>query len=370
MSLADAVAALPGGGEFAALWTQVNGDPGAISDLANTLSTAAGKAEDSARTISRTAGEVGDAWHGPAADSFTGYMHHFGAAAGAVHAAMGKAVAAVEQASSAVDSAKHQLTAIASRILDRAQQLAPLQHNEQDPGAYTAAVQQAISEGCAEAKPVVDQLANQLEQTASTVHACMAGGGFVGMTAANSGTYLPAKGRPIQWNPIPHGLDPGTTPQSYSGASSGGANSGGAPSGGGSYPTSSGAASAGPPTAPPSGSLAQWIEQARQVLIKSGVPASKINADDINLIIQHESSGNPHSENDWDANAAAGHPSKGLMQTIDSTFNSYSLPGHTDIWNPVDNIVAGVRYALSRYGTLDNVPGVAAVHSGGSYVGY
>ena len=58
------------------------------------------------------------------------------------------------------------------------------------------------------------------------------------------------------------------------------------------------------------------------------------------------------------------------MQTIDSTFNSYALPGHKDIWNPVDNIIAGVRYALSRYGTLDNVPGVAAVHSGGSYVGY
>jgi SLT domain-containing protein len=58
------------------------------------------------------------------------------------------------------------------------------------------------------------------------------------------------------------------------------------------------------------------------------------------------------------------------MQTIDSTFNSYALAGHTDIWNPVDNIVAGVRYALSRYGSLDAVPGVAAVHSGGSYVGY
>jgi uncharacterized protein YukE len=349
------------------LWTQVNGDPGAISDLANTLNSAAGKAEDSARTISRTAGEVSDAWHGPAAESFTGYMHHFGAAAGAVHSAMAKAAAAIDQASSAVDSAKHQLTAIASRILDRAQELAPVQHNDQDPGAYTAAVQQAVSEGCAEAKPVVDQLASHLEQTASTVHACLASGGFVGMTAANSGTYLPAKGKPIQWNPIPHGLDPGTTPQSYSG----GASPGGASPGGASYPSSGGGGTSGAaPTAPPSGNLAQWIEQARQVLIKAGVPASKINPDDINLIIQHESAGNPHSENDWDANAAAGHPSKGLMQTIDPTFNSYALPGHTNIWNPVDNIVAGVRYALSRYGTLDNVPGVAAVHGGGSYVGY
>ena len=129
MALADAVAALPGGGDFAALWTQVDGDPGAISDLSSTVSTSADKAEQSVRTISRTAGEVSDAWHGPAAEAFTGYMHHFGAAAGSVHAAMSKAATAIEHAGSAVEQAKHQLTAIASRILDRAQQLAPLQHD-------------------------------------------------------------------------------------------------------------------------------------------------------------------------------------------------------------------------------------------------
>ena len=134
--------------------------------------------------------------------------------------------------------------------------------------------------------------------------------------------------------------------------------------------TGGGVAGGGPPAAPPSGDVAQWIKQAEQLLIRSGVPADKISADDINLIIQHESGGNPHAQNNWDSNAAAGHPSKGLMQTIDSTFDSYALPGHTDIWNPVDNIVAGVRYALSRYGSLDAVPGIAAVHSGGSYVGY
>jgi hypothetical protein len=70
------------------------------------------------------------------------------------------------------------------------------------------------------------------------------------------------------------------------------------------------------------------------------------------------------------SNAAAGHPSKGLMQTIDSTFNSYKLAGHDNIYNPVDNIVAGVRYALSRYGSIGHVPGIVAVHSGRAYVGY
>jgi uncharacterized protein YukE len=70
------------------------------------------------------------------------------------------------------------------------------------------------------------------------------------------------------------------------------------------------------------------------------------------------------------SNAAAGHPSKGLMQCIDSTFNAHKLAGHDDIWNPVDNIIAGVRYSLSRYGSLGNVPGIKATESGGHYVGY
>ena len=70
------------------------------------------------------------------------------------------------------------------------------------------------------------------------------------------------------------------------------------------------------------------------------------------------------------SNAQAGHPSKGLMQTIDSTFQAHALPGHGNIYNPVDNIIAGVRYALSRYGSIENVPGIVAVHSGHAYVGY
>jgi SLT domain-containing protein len=58
------------------------------------------------------------------------------------------------------------------------------------------------------------------------------------------------------------------------------------------------------------------------------------------------------------------------MQTIPSTFNAHALPGHGNITNPVDNIIAGTRYAISRYGSTSNVPGVKAVRSGGSYVGY
>lgn len=118
------------------------------------------------------------------------------------------------------------------------------------------------------------------------------------------------------------------------------------------------------------GQVGQWIAQAQAILEKAGIPASKMSASDIAIIIQHESSGNPNAENLWDINAQEGHPSIGLMQTIQPTFNEYALPGHTDIWNPVDNIIAGVRYAVSRYGSISNVPGVVDVKAGRSYVGY
>jgi len=95
-----------------------------------------------------------------------------------------------------------------------------------------------------------------------------------------------------------------------------------------------------------------------------------MNPQDIATIIQHESGGNPNATNGWDSNAAAGHPSIGLMQTIGPTFDSYKLPGHDNIRDPVDNIIAGVRYAIGRYGSVSNVPGVRAVHNGGAYVGY
>jgi SLT domain-containing protein/cell wall-associated NlpC family hydrolase len=121
-----------------------------------------------------------------------------------------------------------------------------------------------------------------------------------------------------------------------------------------------------PTGAMPKGNVAKWIKSALGVLKQD----TKHNESIVNTMIQHESSGNPRAINRTDSNAKAGHPSKGIMQTIDSTFNAYSLKGHKDIWNPVDNIIAGVRYAESRYHSLDNVPGIKAMANGGAYKGY
>lgn len=120
----------------------------------------------------------------------------------------------------------------------------------------------------------------------------------------------------------------------------------------------------------PKGQVGDWIKQAMSKLSAAGVPADKMNPQDIARVIQHESSGDPNAINLWDQNAKDGHPSIGLMQTIQPTFDAYKLPGHDNIRNPVDNIIAGVRYAVERYGSVSNVPGIKGLNSGGGYVGY
>jgi len=106
-------------------------------------------------------------------------------------------------------------------------------------------------------------------------------------------------------------------------------------------------------------------------LAMQGLPASADYVGDVEIIITYESGGNPDAINNWDINAQDGHPSQGLMQTIPSTFDSYRSPNlANNILDPAANIYAGIRYAVSRYGSLDNVPGVVRVKEGLGYVGY
>jgi len=127
----------------------------------------------------------------------------------------------------------------------------------------------------------------------------------------------------------------------------------------------------------PTGERAQIINQALEEINRAAaqgngkrVEPTPQNLAAINLIIQRESGWRADVVNNWDSNARKGTPSKGLMQTIGPTFNSNKLPGHDNILNPVDNIIAGVRYAVKRYGSLENVPGVKAVSRGQAYRGY
>jgi hypothetical protein len=113
-----------------------------------------------------------------------------------------------------------------------------------------------------------------------------------------------------------------------------------------------------------------WICSAEHALEQHGVSRGRLSTGAADIVVQHESGANPHAYNGWDSNAAAGHPSEGIAQVIGPTFHAYALPGHHNIWNPVDNMIAAFRYAISRYGSMNNIPGVVNVRHGGSYVGY
>ncbi|MFJ4818762.1 transglycosylase SLT domain-containing protein [Streptomyces sp. NPDC088801] len=98
-----------------------------------------------------------------------------------------------------------------------------------------------------------------------------------------------------------------------------------------------------------------WIREALDIMAQKGIPGSY---DGIHRNIMRESSGNPQAINNWDSNAAKGTPSKGLLQTIDPTFQAYHVDGTSwDPYDPVANITAACNYAADRYGSIDNVNG-------------
>jgi soluble lytic murein transglycosylase-like protein len=104
-----------------------------------------------------------------------------------------------------------------------------------------------------------------------------------------------------------------------------------------------------------SDNLDGWIRASLQVMSQQGIPGT-YNGIYRNII--RESSGNPAAINNWDSNAVAGTPSKGLLQVIDPTFLAYHVPGTAlDPYDPVANITAACKYAAARYGSIDNVFG-------------
>lgn len=104
----------------------------------------------------------------------------------------------------------------------------------------------------------------------------------------------------------------------------------------------------------PSAGVEQWRNLAAKALQMTG----QYSASNLNLLLyqmQTESGGNPNAINNWDINAKNGTPSKGLMQVIDPTFKAYAMKGYnTNIYDPLSNMIAAIRYTVSRYGSLAN----------------
>ncbi|WP_328315662.1 transglycosylase SLT domain-containing protein [Streptomyces sp. NBC_00388] len=102
-----------------------------------------------------------------------------------------------------------------------------------------------------------------------------------------------------------------------------------------------------------SNNLDGWIKESLAIMKAKHIPGSY---EGLHRNIMRESSGNPHAQNNWDVNAQNGIPSKGLLQVIQPTFDTYHVKGtKNSLTDPVANIVAAANYAADKYGSMDNV---------------
>ncbi|MEU0200936.1 peptidoglycan DD-metalloendopeptidase family protein [Streptomyces sp. NPDC006240] len=101
----------------------------------------------------------------------------------------------------------------------------------------------------------------------------------------------------------------------------------------------------------------RWRGVVNQALDLVGQPRAHANTTLRRM--NQESGGDPNIVNRWDSNWKAGHPSVGLMQVIGPTFRAYAGRfrnkgpfSYGVSTNPLANVYASMRYALSRYGSL------------------
>ncbi|PKV93258.1 WXG100 family type VII secretion target [Amycolatopsis echigonensis] len=356
-------------------------NPVAISNAGQQFSEAAKRAGDHSQELkSSTDALAGGVWEGPAADSFVEYVRQITTAGAKVQGHLDDVGKDLTQLSSdlggikakvghAMDDAKKAIDDCIQKATKAAQDAqaaqaahakdeknpAPAKSADQIIAEANAANQKTASDAEATIDPLLSQADDMVKKSQNLMQTQITGG----------------------YSEVPLPNSDGTVPQStgglHTGHGGGGGGGGGHHGGGGGGASGGGGGlgpSGGPPSSPPPGNVQQWIQEAIKELQAAGVNVTDADIKNIWAIIQHESGGNPNAINNWDSNAAAGHPSKGLMQCIDSTFNAHKLPGHDNIYNPVDNIIAGVRYSIDRYGSLGNVPGIQSMAHGGAYQGY
>lgn len=115
--------------------------------------------------------------------------------------------------------------------------------------------------------------------------------------------------------------------------------------------TYTGTAFGGPESGVPSGMMVgdgspEVFAAIRRAMGIVGVPSSWLGP--LLTLIGRESSFNPRAYN-----GILG--ASGLMQTIPSTFAAYHLDPWNNIFGPTDNVIAGLRYIIGRYGSIFNV---------------
>ncbi|GAB2934461.1 hypothetical protein GCM10027047_33560 [Rhodococcus aerolatus] len=393
------VSAIPGTARLVEIQAELVADPGGLDAAARAFTDAGTHAQGSGDVVAARTAALDAAWDGRAAEAVVGYGASLRGAYDQVGPATTTIATAVTAAAQALTAGHDAVEGVTDRL---AAAVAAI--DVTDAPTYAAQRDALVAQATAEAQGHLDTCVAALQQATGQVTGAASATPLSALPPVSAQPFQPGRLAPGDWTvSAPPEVPAGTASQGYGGSagagtgggggsssvwSGGSGSSGGGYSGGGYSGTAdhtggggfSGGGSSGGDTGggPPGGAGApaapeqvnRWIDEAIRILREQGVPVDKMSREDIWTIISHESGGNPNAINDWDSNAAAGTPSKGLMQTIGPTFDSYKLPGHDDIWNPVDNIIAGVRYSIDRYGSVSDVPGVTGVSSGSGYVGY
>jgi hypothetical protein len=106
----------------------------------------------------------------------------------------------------------------------------------------------------------------------------------------------------------------------------------------------------------PGGGVQRWRGLVLRALGMEGLSLGLVN--DVLYQMQTESGGNPNAINLTDVNARNGDPSRGLMQTIATTFSAYHWPGTSwDIFDPFANIAAAINYGAHNGRGFGSGPG-------------
>ena len=99
-------------------------------------------------------------------------------------------------------------------------------------------------------------------------------------------------------------------------------------------------------------SVRRWAPDVKKALEILGLSTSASMVNRVLRQINTESGGNPKArQSGADPDGDGSGPALGIMQTKRGTFNSYKLPGHGNLWNALDDILAGLNYAKHRYGS-------------------
>ena len=92
-----------------------------------------------------------------------------------------------------------------------------------------------------------------------------------------------------------------------------------------------------------------WRSAVKKALRKNGLPATPAYVNAWVRQIQTESGGNEHAVGGDDGLSDGN--ATGLLQTKPGTFRRYAFPGHGNIFNGYDNMLAAINYAKHTYGS-------------------